>query len=180
MNSTELLKTRRSVRKFKDELVSKDIIDQIIEVSRYAPSWKNFQIVRYNILENKEIIKNIASHAVNGFIYNTKTLSHANQVCILTYKKDVSGKLDTGELATTKKDCEVFDAGISALQFCLAAHDLGVETVIMGIFDEETIKKTVSIPEDEAIGALIVFGYPKYENPDAPKRKEVSELLRFL
>lgn len=180
MNSTELLKTRRSVRRFKNELVPRETIQKIIEVSRFAPSWKNFQIVRYNILENKDVIKTLGSNAVNGFIYNTKTLTNANQVCILTYKKDVSGKLDTGEVATSKTDWEVFDAGISALQFCLAAHDLGVETVIMGIFDEEKIRKTVNIPKDEVIGSLIVFGYPKYDNPEAPKRKEVSEILRFL
>lgn len=180
MNDLELLKTRRSVRRFTDEIVPKEVIQNMIEISRYAPSWKNFQIVRYNILQNKELIKQIGEVAVNGFSYNTKTLSNAHQVCVLTYKKDISGKHETGEQATDKTDWEVFDAGIAALQFCLAAHTLGVGTVIMGIINEEIIRKTISIPEDEAIGSLIVFGYPKFPNPKAPSRKEVNELVRYL
>lgn len=179
MNAKELLTTRRSVRRFKDELVSRDTLNEILDIAKYAPSWKNFQIARFNIIEDKAIITKIAETGVNDFVYNTNTLTKANQICVISYKKGLSGHYEDGLLATSKTDWEVFDAGIMTLQFCLAAKTVGVQTVIMGIFDENVTHELIDLPKDEAVGAIIVFGYPKFENPDAPKRKELSELSRF-
>ena len=180
MNSKELLVTRRSIRRFTEELVPKELIEEIIETTKYAPSWKNFQIARFNILQNKKLIEKIGEVGVNDFVYNTKTLKNANQICVLSYKKGISGHHETGEQATAKTDWEVFDAGIAALQFCLAAHDKGVGTLIMGIIDEKTIAPIINLPEDEAIGAVIVFGYNKHDHPTAPKRKENKEIVRYI
>ena len=43
MKAVECIKTRRSVRKFKDQAVSTDVIAEIVNVAAYAPSWKNSQ-----------------------------------------------------------------------------------------------------------------------------------------
>lgn len=180
MNGKELLLTRRSVRRFSDQPVSKEIMNDIIDIARYAPSWKNFQIARYNIVEDLDIIKEIATTGVNDFVYNTKTLEKAKQICIISYKAGISGKYEDGKLATSKTDWEVFDAGIATLQFCLASKTLGIDTVIMGIFDEEKTSRIIKLPKDENIGAIVVFGYPKFENPDAPKRKDIKELVRYI
>lgn len=180
MNGKELLTSRRSVRRFTEELVPRETIREILEVAKYAPSWKNFQVARFNIIEDTSIISKIGETGVNDFVYNAKTLEKANQICIISYKTGRSGKYEDGKLATSKTDWEVFDAGIMTLQFCLAAKNQGVDTVIMGIFDEKTTRELINLPEDESIGAIVVFGYPKFNNPDAPKRKDFSELARFV
>ena len=57
LDSDELLmaiKSRRSIRKFKDKEVSSEIVKQIIEAGRYTPSAKNSQDVSYIILDNKK------------------------------------------------------------------------------------------------------------------------------
>ncbi len=59
LDSDELLmaiKSRRSIRKFKDKEVSSEIIKQIIEAGRYTPSAKNSQDVSYIVLDNKKSI----------------------------------------------------------------------------------------------------------------------------
>ena len=48
----------------------------------------------------------------------------------------------------------------------------------MGIFDETKIAEVIDVPEGQQVAALIAIGYPVFE-PEAPKRKEVSELLSF-
>ena len=72
----------------------------------------------------------------------------------------------------------MFDAGIACQSFCLAAHESGLGTVIMGIFDEDGIRNLLNIPEEQELAALIAVGYPDI-SPEPPKRKTVSELLTY-
>ena len=67
---------------------------------------------------------------------------------------------------------------IAAQTFSLAAHSMGVGSVMMGIFDENKVKEILDIPEDLNVSCLISFGYPKFEVEAVP-RKEVSDLLSY-
>ena len=64
MNGTDLLTTRRSVRKFKDQAVTAEDIKGIIEIAKYAPSWKNTQTPRYIAVLDDDMKKQIASDCV--------------------------------------------------------------------------------------------------------------------
>ena len=46
MTAKECIKGRRSIRKFADTPVSRDVIADIVETASYAPSWKHTQITR--------------------------------------------------------------------------------------------------------------------------------------
>ena len=72
----------------------------------------------------------------------------------------------------------MFDVGICAQTFCLAAKEQGLGTVIMGIFDEEGITELLDIPDDQELAALIAVGYPDID-PEAPRRKPISDLLQY-
>ena len=58
-----MIKERRSVRRFKDEKVSHEVLKEIIDISRWSPSWVNFQVVRYTIVDDESMISNIANNA---------------------------------------------------------------------------------------------------------------------
>ena len=91
-----------------------------------------------------------------------------------------SGYERDGSSSTAKgSHWESFDAGAAAMAFCLAAHEKGLGTVIMGIFDEEKVRQVIHLPEDQRISALISIGYPD-EEPKAPPRKAPEELMSFL
>jgi nitroreductase len=72
----------------------------------------------------------------------------------------------------------MFDTGIAAQTFCLAAHEQGLGTVILGLFDEDKIEEMLQLPEDRELAALIPVGYPD-EAPVAPKRKPVTDLISY-
>jgi nitroreductase len=181
MNGINLIKERRSIRKFKDEVVSRETMNEILDLSRYAPSWGNFQVARYTLVETPELIEKLGDVGVNDFVYNVDVLKNAKNVAVLSIVKGKSGKLDADEYVTSKAGTwEVFDAGIACQTFCLAAHTKGVGTVIMGIIDDENISKVVNLPKEESVAALIVYGYPEGETPQAPPRKSVDELSRFV
>ena len=73
----------------------------------------------------------------------------------------------------------MFDAGIASQSFCLAAYEKGIGSVIEGIFDDEKVGGLLNIPEDREVVALIPIGYPA-EEPSAPRRKTVEDLLLFM
>lgn len=64
----------------------------------------------------------------------------------------------------------MFDAGVACQTFCLAAHEYGLGTVIMGVFDESGISSLLDIPKERELAALIALGYPDIE-PSAPNAK---------
>ena len=72
----------------------------------------------------------------------------------------------------------MFDVGIACQTFCLAAHEHGLGTVILGIWDEDGITELLDIPENQELAALIAIGYPA-DTPSAPKRKSVEDLLTY-
>ena len=180
MNALDCIKTRRSIRKFKEEAVSRDTINAIVEAAAMSPSWKNTQITRYNIIEDKAILNEIADNCVLDFEFNQKTIRRAPQLVVVSMIKNRCGYEKDGSFSTSKGDrWEMFDAGIASQTFCLAAHDMGVGTVILGIFDEDKVAKAINLADTEKVAALIAMGYPDQEC-EAPKRKTVEELVRYL
>ncbi len=174
---SDLLLTRRSIRRFTAEPVSDEVLRAIVAKAAYAPSWKNTQTTRYIALTKREEIDQIADGCTAGFQKNQATLHGAPALVVLTTITGRSGYERDGSFTTSKgTHWQSFDAGIAAQTFCLAAHEQGLGTVIMGIFDEAAIAKALALPENQAVSALIALGYPA-ESPDAPKRKDVSELL---
>ena len=181
MDAIKCIKERRSIRRFKNEKVDRETIREIVEAASYAPSWKNTQITRYIVVENREIIDKIADECVLGFEYNTKTLKKAPALVIVNAVIGKSGFEKDGSFSTPKEDrWENFDAGIATQTFCLAAHEKGVGTVIMGIFDEYKVAELVDIPEEQKIVAFIAMGYPDGDAPEAPRRKEADDLVSFV
>lgn len=177
MNVTECLKTRRSIRKYTAEPVDHSVIDSIVSLASYSPSWKNTQITRYIAIEDPSLLTEIADRYTPE--YNSNIIRQAPMLIAVTFKKGRCGYERDGSFTTKKGDrWQMFDAGIACQSFCLAAWDQGLGTVIMGVFDEDGIAELLRIPEDQELAALIAIGHPDIE-PEAPKRKTVEELLQY-
>ncbi len=178
MNAIECLKTRRSIRKYKPDPISHSQIESLISTASFSPSWKNTQITRYIAIEDSDILNSIINDFTPSF--NSNVIKQAPLLMAVTFKKGRCGFERDGSYTTKKEDrWQMFDVGIACQSFCLAAHNAGLGTLIMGIWDEEGITKLLNIPEDQELAALIAVGYPDIE-PEAPKRKSVDELLTFL
>lgn len=177
MNVTECLKTRRSIRRYKAEPVDHSVIDSIVSLASYSPSWKNTQITRYIAIEDPSLLTEIADRYTPE--YNSNIIRQAPMLIAVTFKKGRCGYERDGSFTTKKDDrWQMFDAGIACQSFCLAAWDQGLGTVIMGVFDEDGIAELLRIPEDQELAALIAIGHPDIE-PETPKRKTVEELLQY-
>ncbi len=180
MNTLDAIKTRRSVRKFEDRKVDRKLIEELIHLATYSPTWANSQIVRYTVIDDQERIKRIAEEGIADFQHNQNIVSNAPGLVVVSMIKDKCGRDNKGELMTKKGDAwEMFDAGIATQTLSLAAHEKGLASVILGIFNPDIIGKIIKMPESETIATLIPFGYPVNES-NMPPRKGLDEVLKFI
>ena len=178
MNATDCIRTRRSIRRYRPDPVDHSLIDSIVSEASYSPSWKNTQITRYTAVEDPSLLREIADRFTPD--YNSNIIRQAPVLMAVTLVKGRSGFYRDGSFSTKNGDrWQMFDVGAACQTFCLAAWEQGLGTVIMGIFDEDGISKLLQVPEDQELAALIALGWPDIE-PEAPKRKTVEQLLRYI
>lgn len=180
MEALECIKTRRSVRKFIEQPVDRALLEQVVAAAAYAPSWKNTQIARYTVVTDPAKKQRLADECMMDFAFNQKTSSHASALVVVTAITGRSGYERDGSFSTSQgTHWQSFDAGVAAQTFCLAAHALGLGTVIMGIFDEAKVRAVLDLPAEQMVSAIIAIGHPA-EQPVCPKRKDVDTLLQFV
>ena len=72
MNAKDCLLQRRSCRRFLDKPIDRETIRQMIDLARFAPSWKNTQIARYTVIDDPAFKNDIAENCVRGYTFNAK------------------------------------------------------------------------------------------------------------
>jgi len=179
MDAQTCILTRRSVRQFTQKPVSHEVIEKIVSLAAYAPSWKNTQISRYMAIETPAVKQEIIDRYCMPGSNNPNIIASAPVLIAQTFIKNRSGFERDGTFTTDRGEgWQYYDCGIAAQTFCLAAHDLGLSTVIMGVFDRKGLQEYLDIPEDQELMALIALGYPEQVGA-APKRKDVDVLLSY-
>jgi nitroreductase len=168
----EIIKTRRSIRKYEDRAVSDDQLNQVLEAVRWAPSWANTQCWEVVVVRDAGI-KEKLQDTIAPKNPATKAIVAAPVLLALCGKLKTAGYYE-GKVTTKFGDWFLFDLGIAAQNLCLAAHDLGLATVMVGLFDHDKAKAALQVPEGFEAVLLIPLGYPAKEGT-APKRREISE-----
>lgn len=177
MEAIEMIKGRRSIRKYKTTMVEHSVLEEVVATAAYAPTWKNTQTARYIAVESADKKEQIAKECVGQ--HNADIINSAPMLIVVTGIQKRAGYERDGSFTTSKEDrWQNFDSGVSTQTLCLAAYEKGLGTVIMGIFDEDKVKQIVTIPEGQEVMALVAIGYPD-EEPQAPKRKTVEDLLSY-
>ena len=177
MDVKTCIETRRSIRKFTEQEVSKDTIQDLVLTASYAPSWKNTQTTRYIAITDPKIKERLGEECCAE---HNREIINGSAVLVATLIVDKrSGYERDGSYSTVRQDnWQAFDNGIATQTFCLAAHDKGLGTVIMGLYDIDKASEIIQVPEGQLLMALIAVGYPA-EEPPVPKKKTVEDLLSF-
>ncbi|MDE6951504.1 MAG: nitroreductase family protein [Lachnospiraceae bacterium] len=178
MTAKECIKGRRSVRQFTEQPVDRELLSEIVETASYYPSWKHTQIVRFVAVEGEKK-ERLSRECTDMWPNNGKIMESAPMVMAVTIIKNRSGFERDGSFSTSKGDrWQMYDAGIASQTLCLAAHESGIASVILGLFDDGKVADILELPEDREVAALIPMGYAA-EEPAAPRRKPVEEILSF-
>lgn len=174
MDTLECIKTRRSIRRFTDEPISDEILLQLLEAVKWAPSWANTQTSEIIVIkDNKAKEKIVEILAPNNPA--TKGVLQAPVVVIICAKTGMAGYKNDEEV-TNKGDWYMFDAGIASQNLCLAAHALGLGTVHVGYVDHQALDEYLELPPHVKSIEVIPIGYPAKVG-NAPPRREISEFV---
>ena len=170
MDIFQVIRDRRSIRKYKDTPVEQEKIMQVLDAARLAPSWKNLQCWRFLVLT--EQVKKEALLAYFPDDNPGKKAIMQAPALILVCADPAESDVENG------MEYYIADASIAFTQLMLAAHALGLGTCWMGWYDEGGIRTALGIPENIKIIGITPLGYPDQE-PKARPRKELSQIAYF-
>ena len=148
-----LIKNRYSVRDFLPDPLPQEVIDDMIEAARLAPSAQNRQPWRYVIITEPEKIKELTKHT--GLI-GLSNYFIKDAPCLVIACADVKKNLKLNQ-----QDYYLVDVAISFHQMILAAWAHGVGSCWMAAFNEEKLARYLELPKNYRIVAMSPFGYPR-------------------
>ena len=159
MSVFDTVLARRSIRKYENKPIPKDVLDKITEAGRQAPSAVNKQPYRFVIVTDPDTKKEI-----KGMFSRFREKAPAIIVGCANTKALLTGKWAP------------IDTAIALQNMVLTAWSLGVGSCWVGSFNEQKIKQQLKIPKNWTIIALVTLGYPA-EQPKPRPRKPVNELF---
>lgn len=174
METRECIKSRRSVRHFTEQEIPEEIFSELLEAVRWSPSWANTQCWELVVVKDRAKKEKLAELLAERNPA-TKAVVQAPLVLVFCGKKGVAG-YKKGMPMTKKGDWYMFDVGLACQNFCLAAHDMGLGTVLVGNFDHRGVDKLLNITGDVESVAIIPVGYPAKES-QAPPRKQIGDFV---
>lgn len=170
MKFLELIYKRQSDRKYINKEVEKEKLERCLEAARLAPSASNSQPWTFVVISDPDLKNKVARKTFGPAKTFNKFVPQAPVIVAIVMEKpkiitELGGRVK-------KKEWPLIDIGITAEHFCLQAAEDGLGTCMLGWFDEQSIKKTLHIPDSNTIPLLITLGY----TPDDYKlRKKVRK-----
>lgn len=177
MEFNEVVMSRRSIRKYKEEGITKEELEQLIKAALMAPSWKNAEATRYHVVYGEEMLKKVKYQGLAEF--NAQNTECAPALIVISFVKDRSGFDRDGTPSNELGNgWGCYDAGLATQNLLLKACDMGLSTLVMGIRNEAAIRELLQIPADQTIISVIGVGHGDID-PAAPKRKTIEEVATF-
>jgi nitroreductase len=169
----DIIKKRKSIRKYQDKPLPKKVVNDILEAARYAPTARNLQELEYKVITNKALIKKLSDGIVaaiqkggmplKGPPGGRPSIFHdAPLLIIITAPKD--------------NHFGDSDSALAVQNIMLYATSINLGSCFIGMAKllerDKNLLKLINIPNDRNIAAAVICGYPD-ENP-APKEKKMN------
>ncbi len=161
----EVIKNRRSIRKYKKKRVEKEKLLKVLEAARLAPSAMNRQPYSFFVTSDIDTIEKISSACNQQWETPTIIVAIAHP-----------------EKAWIREDGEEYwkaDTSIAMTLLSLQAFSEGLGTCWIIAFNEKEIKKILGIENKLRIVAMTPVGYPDEKKGPVTKRKTIDELVHF-
>ncbi len=156
MDMMELMKTRRTYRRFTQEPVPQEVLDDILLSTRYSSSAANRQPLRFIVIKDKEKVDEV-------FQYTTWAGQLPKE---LGWPKDDErptlfiAVIENPEISAW---CDT-DTGIALANMTLAAWAHGVGSCIIGACNKPVLSEMFGLSEKEKLHSVVAFGYPTHKS----------------
>ncbi len=155
MNLKELYLKRESCRNFNGEKIKKEVILEILDEARLAPSARNSQPWHFWLVENEELFSKMTGD-LREF-----TQKAGGMVIITTDNRIFVPQ-------PRRHDYYGFDVGGLTSHIILSAANKGIQTCLIGSYDDDFVKRTIPELKNEKIHIIVLFG----KTSDKPREKD--------
>jgi nitroreductase len=157
----ELMRTRRSIRKYEPTAPPAEVIGKLFELCRFAPTSMNAQSYYFKIIDDRSILENLAQIREKGSL----PIGNAPMAVAICSDPGLSRR-------------HIQDGCIAAYHFLLAAWSLGLGTCWIAAMDRDEVREMLNIPRDHYIATITPLGYPIRRDKETPERREAAWFLR--
>jgi len=165
-----LIKNRRSVRQYEKRDVGFDLIEKVLESTRYAPSAGNYQPWEFIVVKDESLRRDLVEAA-----YNQDWMMQAPVFIIACVNNRLAGAY-YGDRGTMLYGIQ--SVAVAIQNMLLTAESLGLGTCWIGSFSETMVSRILQCPEYCRPCAIITLGYPA-EKPFVPARQEIQEYVHL-
>jgi len=169
MECLEAIEGRRSIRKFKDSSIGKEVIKVLLKAAQMAPSAGNLQARDFIVVSEKRIKEQLTKAALDqSFVEQAPIVI----VVVANIERSSLKYGSRGELYAIQ------DATASVMNLLLAAYSKGLATCWVGAFEENAVRILLGLPHKIKPIAIIPIGYSD-EKPSAPPRMELNRVVHL-
>jgi len=190
MELVEAIKSRRSIRKFKDQQVPKQVLERIIEVATWAPSSMNTQPWYFTVLtgEKRDELTSIASKSFEQLQHRLRELFREKMVTFIgNFFKNFGDAPVVVVVSTDKLDQRVYQlaavesasAAIQNLLLAAFAEGLGTCWMTGPLWVEDEVRGYLEMPPSRVLVAMIALGYPDQVPPVPPRKPREVRWMGF-
>ncbi len=174
----DLIKQRKSVRRFLSRPVEREKIMMCLEAARAAPSACNSQPWRFIVVDEPDLKKRLCERVFRGIYFINAFCKKAPVVVVVVSEKSRFLARIGGMFRGTRY--YLIDIGIAGEHFVLQAEEVGLGTCWIGWFNEAAVKKELIIPKNTKIDVLIALGYyDKKKMKSTQVREPLEKIASF-
>jgi nitroreductase len=162
-----LLKGRRSIRRYRPDPVPDDMIEQLLEAGRVAPSASNRQPWAFIVVRDGALIKQVAEYAAFYFVRWAHVEESPLLIVLCGHRKNHIYRQFLHE-----------DIGLAGGQIMLQAKALGLGTCWIGGLNRKALADILKVPHEWEIVGLLTVGFPA-EEPKPSPRKPLADIVHY-
>ena len=187
------IRERRSIRKYQDKPVPKEVAEQLLASAVFSPSSMHREPWRFVVVSDKRKIRELsddvkrltpivglAQRFVEKMQSRDDLIFYSAPLLILVTAP--RGDLLSQAVSPGNKWTQI-DCGLLAQTMFLAAHSLGLGSCYIGLAQvlnkDKELLKGLGVPADHDIIAPLIFGYPA-EEKEAPQRRFNDKILKWI
>ncbi len=161
----DIIKGRRSIRKYDKKKVPLETIKELIEAGIYAPTASNIQPWYFIIIDDEKVCNQIKAFSP-GLLGGPPNL-----IIVCSDRKKAYEKGG----AFARDEWSIIDVSMASQNILLMAAEKGIATCVVKSYNKEAVKKILSLPEEISVDLIISLGYSD-QKPSIPPRKGVDEV----
>jgi nitroreductase len=151
MSVYDLVLERRTIRKFHQEPVPRDLLDRLLDAGRLAPVGGNVQPLEFIAVDDPAVCARVFAE--------TRWAGYLKDGAPQPGEEPTAYLIIVHNLAISSAVAHT-DVGIAAESITLAALDEGVASCMIGAMNAQAIGEILGVPEDRVVALVIALGYP--------------------